>query len=101
MSVVCVAILLVVCSFAMGVQWKKYTLGQASKVVLTTALTIQVPGNEGILPKGTVLYRYKELPEITTYYMFVNLKERNVTTQYAGVEKFNLIAPVDAYSNEQ
>jgi hypothetical protein len=48
-----------------------------------------------MLPRGTTLYRYRVLPEITTYIVFVNTKNENLLspTEMAGA----VIDPIDAY----
>jgi hypothetical protein len=51
-------------------------------------------GTTGSLPAGTALYRYSVLPEITTYCVFVGLKERDILE---GRGRTGVISPLAAF----
>lgn len=90
-------------SFWAGAAWKGKTIGSALKFELTEPVELQLsPDRRGILPKGAVLYQYKELPEITIYYAFINLKERNLLRPYdkEDKDKYNIVVPLDAFPIE-
>jgi hypothetical protein len=88
--------------FYAGVCWKSKSLGNAERYEVKTPLEIQIsPGMLGVIPIGAVLYKYQELPEIDTYYLFVNLKERDTLTPYSKENHFNLVVPVTAYPQDK
>ncbi|MEK8018318.1 MAG: hypothetical protein VSS75_015725 [Candidatus Parabeggiatoa sp.] len=97
------AVLFCVCSFWLGMWWKGKTLGEATKFELTSPVSIQVsPEQIGSLPVGTVIYQYPIKIETPIYYMFLQLKERDILKSYRGKnrDKYNLIVPVWAYPIE-
>lgn len=63
------------------------------------AKDIDIHSSEGVgsLPSGLTLYRYRELPEITTYMIFINLKERDILQESP---KHPGISPVAAFPKE-
>ena len=95
-------LVLIALSFFAGVYWKGKTLGNAQKLEVKIPLEMQVsPDNRGTIPAGAILYKYRDLPEISTYYLFVNLKERDALAQYSEENKFNLVIPVTAYPKNE
>lgn len=55
-----------------------YTLsrGNPPQFILQEPLTLQVSPNQlGRIPEGVTLYEHRVLPEITTYCMYVNIRE--------------------------
>ena len=50
----------------------------------------------GELPAGTVLYRYRELPEIATFVVFVNTKRLNALQVEPSGKAF-LVDPAEAF----
>jgi hypothetical protein len=91
--------LLAVGIFFLGMYYGRTTIGEANKYVLKEPLVIQwSPKSMGKIPSGVILYEYKHLPEISRYYMFVNIKDVDKLEQYQGNDKYNLISGVDAYT---
>ena len=91
-------ILLSIVMFFLGTYWRKLTIGNTEKFETISELEMQIsPGKIGFIPSGVILYKFREFPETTTYFLFVNLKEKNCVTAYADDSKFNLVAPITAY----
>ena len=91
-------IMLIGIAFCGGLLLGRKTIGTNKKFILKSRLEIQVsPQSKGVLPQGVVLYRFNELPEITTYYMFIDLKEKDILDPYEERDKYNLIVPASAY----
>ena len=87
-----------VLSFWVGAWWEKSHIAKWSKSELTSSIEVQLsPNNVGSLPAGTVLYEYRELPEITTYVVFVNLKERNILGEVIEENRENVVSPLSGY----
>lgn len=78
--VLCVLILCVA-SFLGGRFFYSYQLFSGKRFVLLEDIELQTGERgekRGVLPADTVIYRYRVLPEITTYVILVNIKEHNV-----------------------
>ena len=100
MCIVGCVIILLGLSFYAGVLWKSKTLGVAPKYELQTPIEIQVSSTQlGKIPAGAILYKYLSVSDTTTYYLFLNLKERTILQPYRGEEKYNLVIPIYAYSD--
>ena len=90
--------LLLVGAFIVGMYYGRATLGEVNKYTLKESLVIQnSPDSIGKIPKGVVLYEYKHLPEVSRYYLFLNMKDVDKLEPYADRGKYNLIDGVDAY----
>jgi hypothetical protein len=90
-------------SFAGGVFYKKLTIAQTNKFILKKSLTIQsgIGGNKlGKIPKGTVLYEFKNLPETSIYFMFISMKYMDQLEPYND-NLFNSVIPVSAFSEPE
>ena len=96
--VIAVVIIIAIISFGAGAWWKNRSFDSMARFRVVSPLDIQVsPQNIGRLPSDAVLYEYRTLPEITTYIMFVNLKETHTLVADEQSDKPNIIKPVDAY----
>ncbi len=90
-------------AFASGVYYKKLTIAETEMFVVTKSLKLEVmdgSGFTGVIPANTVMYKFRDLPEISTYFMFVNLKYIDHLEPYPKQRKFNTVAPVSAYPAE-
>lgn len=86
-------------SFGAGYWLATYKASNSRVYELKHTVSLQVsPDNEGVLPKGSKLYLYRKLPEITTYYVYVNLKERDLVVRNDGGD--GLIDPITAYPTD-
>ena len=67
--------ILIVGTFTTGWYSREYQLLEGPRYLLTQPLELGVASNNsGKLPAGAVLYHYRDLPEISTYVLFVNTK---------------------------
>lgn len=83
-------------SFCAGYWFAECKVPSSLVYELRRPVRLQVtPDDKGSLPKGTQLYFYRELPEITTYYVYVNLKERDLVVRNDGGDR--VIDPIAAY----
>lgn len=85
---------IVVVAFLLGGVAGRECSSSWDPIILTSDIDLDVAGAHGRLPKGVVLYRYKEFGETTQYLTFVELKERNVLLPAAI--KRGVIAPANA-----
>ncbi len=85
-------------SFFAGWFAREHRLLDAQRYVLRSPLKLSgsAGNSDGVLPAGTVLYPYRNLPEISTFMVFVNTKRLDTLRPEIGGESF-LVAPVEAY----
>ena len=99
-----ILIAVAVVSFVSGVYYKKLTIAETDMFTVTNPLKIEVmdgSGLTGIIPANTVMYKFRDLPEISTYFMFVNLKYIDQLVPYPKQRKFNTVVPVSAYPDKE
>ena len=91
-----------VVAFAGGIYFKKLTIAETEMYVLKKTFEIKIMGKDeaGVIPANTVIYKFKDMPEISTYFMFLNTKYIDQLVPYTQEKKFNLIIPVSAYPKE-
>lgn len=90
-------------AFASGVYYKKLTIAETEMFVVKNPLQLEVmdgSGFTGVIPANTVMYKFRDLSEISTYFMFVNLKYIDQLEPYPKQRKFNTVVPVSAYPEE-
>lgn len=88
--ILCVGVVVFLLGGVVGHEWSS----SWEPIALTSDIDLDVGGAHGRLPKGTVLYKYKEFGETTQYLTFVELKERNVLLPAAIAR--GVIAPANA-----
>ena len=95
-----ILIVVAVAAFAGGVYYKKLTIAETDMFVVINPLKFEImneSGVTGVIPANTVVYKFRDLPEISTYFMFINLKYTDQLEPYSKQRKFNTIVPVSAY----
>ena len=98
MKITLIIVISCLISFYLGKKYQALTPGENKKYMTEVPVQIQskMPHKDGTLPVGTLLYHYKTLPETTTYYTFINLKNHEALTPYE-TKKFNLVSPLSGY----
>jgi hypothetical protein len=86
-------------SFGAGWYWHQYRLLEGPRYVLTQPLELGVTtSGNGKLPAGAVLYHFRDLPEISTFVLFVNTKRLDaLKLDQRNKDKSFLIDPVEAF----
>ena len=83
--------------FVSGILWQKHKIIQTNIFELQEPLILQVsPGNEGFLPKGTILYHYSNDLDIDTFIAFINTKNLDVMKPIS-FERYLTVSPIDGY----
>lgn len=87
-------------AFFAGFWYGKSLVGINKTYVLTENLSVDakgVGGSEGLIPMGTHLYEYKQLHEISTYVLFVNIKGDQGLVEYSGEGRYGYVSPLSGY----
>ncbi len=90
-------------AFTSGVYYKKLTIAETEMFIVKNPLKLEVMdgnGFTGVIPANTVMYKFRDLSEISTYFMFVNLKYIDQLEPYPKQREFNTVVPVSAYPEE-
>jgi hypothetical protein len=94
-----VAVALAVPSFGAGWYWREYRLLEGPRYTVTQPLDLSAASpNNGRLPAGAVLYHFRDLPEISTYILFVNTKRLDtLKLDQRSTDKSFVVVPVEAF----
>lgn len=96
-SIILLSLLLSVGCFFLGKHLTYYKFLSTNNFILKRDLDIYSPEGQGTIPAGSMVHKYRELPEITTYIVLVNIKERNVME---AVSDFKGLSPIPAFPSE-
>jgi hypothetical protein len=88
-----------VASFGAGWYWREYQLLEGPRYVLAQPLELGLASNSnGKLPAGAVLYHFRDLPEISTFLLFVNTKRLDaLKPDQRNKDKSFVVDPVEAF----
>lgn len=91
--------ILIVGAFAAGWYWREYQLLEGPRYVVAQPLELGVAStNDGKLPAGAVLYHYRDLPEISTFVLFVNTKRLDaLKADVRNNNKSFVVDPAEAF----
>ena len=91
--------ILIVAAFGAGWYWREYRLLEGPRYVLAQSLELGVASNNnGRLPAGAVLYHYRDLPEISTFVLFVNTKRLDaLKVDVRNSDKSFVVDPAEAF----
>ena len=87
-------------SFFIGSWWRWHTLAEADKFELKAHFLVDTSSGtraQGQLPPGTVIYYHSSIPQVDSYFVFINIspgedniEKRNITKYFN--EKIPLVA---------
>ena len=94
-----IVVILIVGAFAAGWYWREYRLLKGPRYVLAQPLELGISSsNTGKLPAGAVLYHYRDLPEISTFVLFVNTKRLDaLKADMRNNDKSFVVDPAEAF----
>jgi hypothetical protein len=83
--------------FGAGILWNKHKLLESGMYELKAPLTIASTENQkGLLPVGSVLYRYSYGPSIDTFLVFINTKDLDAFEPIVPEHRF-MVSPMNGY----